>query len=198
MSGTAVRSLTQEYLERLGGLVEKLPVERIEAIGDILFDAYVHGKHLFVAGNGGSAATASHMALDLGKCTTGASRGRLRITSLNDNAPLLTALANDRGYEHVFSGQLLDLVDSGDVLLVLSCSGRSPNIVEAMRYARSRSATVVALLGFDGGEAVELADEFVVVPADDFGLVEDVHMILDHVLAAYLRQRIERGELAPS
>jgi D-sedoheptulose 7-phosphate isomerase len=198
MSGSAVRSLAEDYLERLGDVVEKLPVERIETIGDIIFAAYVHGKRVYVAGNGGSAATASHMALDLGKIAAGPSRGRLRITSLNDSVPLMTALANDRGYEHVFSGQLLDLVESGDVLLVLSCSGHSPNILEAMRYARSRSATVVALLGFDGGEAVELADEFVVVPADDFGLVEDVHMILDHVLAAYLRQRIERGELARS
>jgi D-sedoheptulose 7-phosphate isomerase len=106
-------------------------------------------------------------------------------------------LANDAGYERVFSEQLVNLIGRGDVLVVLSGSGGSPNILEAMRYARAQSATVIALLGFDGGEAVDLADEYVLVPADEYGLIEDLHMILSHVVTAYFKRRVEREELAP-
>lgn len=197
MSLGTLETFVEAYLGRLGRLVEELPVGRIEAIGDIVFDAYRHGKQVFVAGNGGSAASASHLACDLGKSTVRAGLRRLRIVSLNDSVPLLTALANDEGYEHVFSEQLVNLIGNGDVLIVLSGSGRSRNILEAMRYARGRSATVVALLGFGGGEAVELADEYVVVPSEEYGLIEDVHMVLGHVLTGYFKQRLD-GEEPPS
>ena len=197
MSEGVVETFVEEYLERLRHLVDTMPVERIEAVGDILFDAYRHGKQVFVVGNGGNAATASHMACDLGKSAIGPNLRRLRIMSLNDNVPLLTALANDAGYEHVFSGQLVNLIRPGDVLIVLSGSGRSPNILEAMRYARSQSATVIALLGFDGGEAVELADEYVLVPSDEYGLIEDMHMVLDHIVTGYFKRRVDHEELAP-
>jgi D-sedoheptulose 7-phosphate isomerase len=198
MSEGTLETFVEDYLERLRLVVEQLPVERIAAIGDVLFDAYRDGKQVFVAGNGGSAATASHMACDLGKTTVRPNQRRLRITCLNDNVPLLTALANDAGYEHVFSEQLVSLIGAGDVLIVLSGSGRSPNILEAIRYARSRSATVIALLGFDGGEAVELADECVLVPSEEYGLIEDLHLILDHVLTGYVAHRIGQLELASS
>jgi D-sedoheptulose 7-phosphate isomerase len=198
MSERALQTFVEEYLDHLRRLVDEMPVKRIEAIGEMLFEAYRHGKQVFVVGNGGSAATASHMACDLGKNTIRPNLRRFRITSLNDNVPLLTALANDRGYERVFSEQLVNLIRPGDVLIVLSGSGRSPNIVEAMRYARSQSATVIALLGFDGGEAVELADEYVLVPSEEYGLIEDMHLILDHVLTGYFERRLDQEELAPS
>jgi D-sedoheptulose 7-phosphate isomerase len=198
MSEGMLHTFVEDYFERLRRLIDKMPVERIEAIGEILLDAYRHDKQVFVVGNGGSAATASHMACDLGKNTIRPNLRRFRITSLTDNVPLLTALANDGGYGHVFSEQLMNLIRPGDVLIALSGSGRSPNILEAIRYARSQSATVVALLGFDGGEAVELADEYVLVPSDDYGLIEDMHMILDHVLTGYFKRRLHREELAPS
>jgi D-sedoheptulose 7-phosphate isomerase len=198
MSEGTLRTFVEDYFERLRRLIDKMPVERIEAIGEILLDAYRHDKQVFVVGNGGSAATASHMACDLGKNTIQPNVRRFRITSLTDNVPLLTALANDGGYGQVFSEQLMNLIRPGDVLIALSGSGRSPNILEAIRYARSQSATVVALLGFDGGEAVALADEYVLVPSDDYGLIEDMHMILDHVLTGYFKRRLHREELAPS
>jgi D-sedoheptulose 7-phosphate isomerase len=198
MSEGMLRTFVEDYFERLRRLIDKMPVERIEAIGEILLDAYRHDKQVFVVGNGGSAATASHMACDLGKNTIQPNVRRFRITSLTDNVPLLTALANDGGYGQVFSEQLMNLIRPGDVLIALSGSGRSPNILEAIRYARSQSATVVALLGFDGGEAVALADEYVLVPSDDYGLIEDMHMILDHVLTGYFKRRLHREELAPS
>jgi D-sedoheptulose 7-phosphate isomerase len=198
---TSLRAYVSEHFANLTSLLnaveEAASPERIEAIGEILYRAYSHQKQVFVVGNGGSAATASHLACDLGKNTISPNMRRFRILSLNDNVPLLTALANDVGYERVFSEQLVNLIRPGDVLVALSGSGRSPNIVEAARYARHRAATVVALLGFDGGETIELADEYVLVPSRDYGLIEDVHMILAHVLTGYFRKRLELEALAP-
>jgi D-sedoheptulose 7-phosphate isomerase len=184
------------YFERLKSTIDAMPIDRIEAMGEILFQAYRHDKQVFVIGNGGSAATASHMACDLGKNTIAANRPRFRILSLNDNMPLFSALANDLGYERVFAEQLVNLIRPGDVLVAISGSGNSPNILEALRYARERAATIIALLGFEGGAAIDLADEYILVPASDYGLIEDMHMILDHVLTGYFSERLERYELA--
>ena len=183
-----------DYFTRLRDLVERIPVGRIEAVGDILYLAYRHDKQLFIVGNGGSAATASHMAADLAKNTIAPTRPRFRVMSLNDNIPLVTALANDLGYDRVFSEQLVNLVRPGDVLLVISGSGNSPNVVHALRYARERGATTVAFLGIDGGQALALADEYVLVPDNDYGRIEDVHLILNHALTAYFRRRLDEDE----
>lgn len=191
MSTPTLHSYVGSYFERLRTTIDALPLHRIERIGEILFGAYRHNKQVFVVGNGGSAATASHMACDLGKNTIGPNQRRFRIISLTDNTPLLTALANDVGYEHVFSEQLVNLVQPADVLIVISGSGRSPNILAAMRYARERAATVIGLLGSDGGPARELADELVLVPSEDYGVIEDLHMILNHVLVGYFRGRLQ-------
>lgn len=195
------RTLTQyvdNYFARLKGVLDAMPSERIEAMGEVLFRAYQHDKQVFIVGNGGSAATASHMACDLGKNTISPGRRRFRVLSLTDNMPLVSALANDVGYDSVFSEQLVNLIRPGDVLIVLSGSGRSPNVIRAMRYARQNAATIIALLGFDGGEAVALADECVLVPSSDYGVVEDLHMILDHVLTGYFQQRLEAEEPIPA
>jgi D-sedoheptulose 7-phosphate isomerase len=184
------------YFGRLKEAIDRVPVDRVEAMGEILFRAYRHNKQVFVIGNGGSAATASHMACDLGKNTISPDRPRFRVLSLNDNMPLLSALANDIGYDHVFSEQLKNLIRPGDVLISISGSGNSPNILHAMRYARSVAATNIALLGFDGGEAVALADECVLVPVADYGIVEDIHMVLDHVLTEYFRARLDSDPIA--
>ena len=179
------------YFDRLKAAIDRVPIERVEAMGEILYRAYRHNKHVFIVGNGGSAATASHMACDLGKNTISPNRPRFRVISLNDNMALLSALANDVGYDKVFSEQLKNLIHPGDVLISISGSGNSPNILRAMEYARSRAATNIALLGFDGGKAVALADEYVLVPVRDYGIVEDIHMILDHVLTEYFQSRLD-------
>ena len=126
------------------------------ALGETLYRAYRNEKQVFTAGNGGSASTASHMAADLGKNTIGPNMPRFRIVSLSENAAIVTALANDLGYESVFSEQLTNLIRAGDVLIVVSASGNSPNILRAIRYAQKQSAEVVGLLGFDGGAAAGL------------------------------------------
>jgi D-sedoheptulose 7-phosphate isomerase len=191
MSEQRLSDTVRAYLARLKDGIDRVPADRVEAIGEILYRAYRHNKQVFIIGNGGSAATASHMACDLGKNTITPNRPRFRVLSLNDNMPLLSALANDVGYDHVFSEQLTNLIRPGDVLISITASGNSPNIVRAMEYARSRAATNIGLLGFDGGRALELADEFVLVPVDDYGIVEDLHMVLDHILTEYFRARLE-------
>jgi D-sedoheptulose 7-phosphate isomerase len=194
MKDTRLSAFVIDYVDRLRAALDQIPVARVEAMGDILYRAYQHNKQVFIIGNGGSAATASHMACDLGKNTITNNRPRFRVMSLNDNMPLISALANDVGYEHVFAEQLRNLIHAGDVLISISGSGNSPNVIRAMEYARSRAATNIALLGFDGGRAMELADEYMLVPIQDYGIVEDLHMVLDHILTEYFRVRLEHGE----
>jgi D-sedoheptulose 7-phosphate isomerase len=178
------------YLCRLQEAVDALPRECINKLGETLLRAYRNDKQVFLLGNGGSSSTASHMAADLAKNTIGPNMKRFRIMSLNDNAAIMTALANDLGYESIFSEQLTNLVQAGDVLVVVSASGNSPNVLKAMRYARLRSAEVVGLLGFDGGEAAELADIPLIVPSEHYGVVEDVHLIINHILVDYFKVRL--------
>lgn len=184
------------YFTELKTLLDAMPLERIESIGAALYSAYRHDKQVFVVGNGGSASTASHFACDLAKNTINGNRPRFRVISLTDNVALMTALANDHGYDAIFVEQLVNLIRTGDVLLVLSGSGDSENVVSAMRYARSRSATVIAFLGFEGGSAAALADHVIVAPTDNYGLIEDVHMILAHALTSYFRSRLEEEPVA--
>ncbi len=186
----AIKTDIRDYLDRLVGTLERLPADAIESLSDLLYRAYTDGKQVFILGNGGSASTASHMAADLGKNTIGPNMRRFRIMSLNDNIPLLTALSNDLGYENMFAEQLQNLIQPGDVLIVLSGSGNSPNVLRAMEYARSQSAEVAALLGFGGGKAMELADLNVLVDSDDYGVVEDAHLIINHILVEHFRQRL--------
>jgi D-sedoheptulose 7-phosphate isomerase len=175
----------RDYVTRVHAALEALPRDTMGTLGELLFRAYQNDKQVFVIGNGGSASTASHMAADLAKNTIGPNMRRFRIHSLNDNISLVTALANDIGYDHIFSEQLENSVRAGDVLIVISGSGNSRNVLNAMRYARRQSAQVVALLGFDGGAAIELADITVLVQSRDYGIVEDMHLVVNHILLEY-------------
>jgi D-sedoheptulose 7-phosphate isomerase len=180
----------RSYLDRLLKTLDGMPVDDIARLSEMLYRAYSDEKQVFILGNGGSASTASHMAADLGKNTIGPNMRRFRIMSLNDNIPLLTALSNDLGYENMFAEQLQNLIQPGDVLIVISGSGNSPNVLKAMEYAQGRSAQVAALLGFGGGRAAELSDLNVVIDSDDYGVVEDAHLIVNHILVEHFRQRL--------
>jgi len=179
-----------DYLRNLHTAADALPRDKLLTLGEMLFRAYAAGKQVFTLGNGGSASTASHMAADLAKNTIGPNMRRFRIISLNDNVSLMTALANDVGYENVFSEQLESLLRAGDLLIVISASGNSPNVVRAIHAARARSAEVAALLGFDGGRAAELADLSIVVPSRHYGVVEDVHLTINHILVDHFKLRL--------
>lgn len=183
------------YLSRLSDVLERMPREPISRLGESLLRAYRNNKQVFTLGNGGSASTASHMAADLAKNTIGPHMRRFRITSLNENAAIMTALANDIGYEFVFSEQLIEVIRPGDLLIAVSASGNSPNVLEAIRHARRESAEVCAVLGFDGGQAAKLADIPVIVPSDNYGIVEDVHLMINHMLVEYFKEHLEAARV---
>lgn len=178
-----------EYLRRLRHCTEKLDMAALERVIGVLVEAWKKDRTIFVAGNGGSAATASHMANDLAKTVLGHNRaepGALRAVALTDNVPLITAWGNDNHYDEVFSGQLAVLARRGDILLVISGSGNSPNILRAAETARRMGMTVVAFLGKGGGAMRDKADVALVVPSDDYGIIEDVHLVLNHLLAGFV------------
>jgi D-sedoheptulose 7-phosphate isomerase len=180
----------EDYLHRLSSTIEQLPRDRIARLGSTLLRAYKNDKQVFTLGNGGSASTASHMAADLAQTTIAPNMRRFRITSVNENMSILTAVANDIGYAHVFSKQLSNVICAGDVLIAVSASGNSPNVLEAMRYSQRESAEVVALLGFDGGEAASLADNAIVVPSSDYGIVEDLHLAINHMIVEHFKTHL--------
>ncbi|MDP8908454.1 MAG: SIS domain-containing protein [Chloroflexota bacterium] len=190
-----MQAYIQNYIERLTATIASLPHDRIARLGASLLRAYRNDKQVFTVGNGGSSSTASHMAADLAKNTIGPNMRRFRIASLNENTAIVTALANDLGYEHIFSEQLINVIQPGDVLVAVSASGNSPNVLEAIRLARRENAEVMALLGFDGGEAAKLADNAIVVPSSDYGVVEDVHLVINHMLVEYFQASL--AELRP-
>jgi D-sedoheptulose 7-phosphate isomerase len=178
------------HLRLLQEALSELPLDELERLSEVLFRAYRNDKQVFTLGNGGSSSTASHMAADLAKNTIGANMHRFRIMCLSDNVSIMTALANDVGYESIFSEQLMNHIRAGDVLLVVSASGNSPNVLKAMRYAQSQSAEVAALLGFDGGTARSLSDIPLVIPSDDYGVVENAHLVVNHILVDYFKKRL--------
>jgi len=188
-----VRERITSYLEQLRDVIERFPIPEIERIVRILLDARSAGATVFVLGNGGSAATASHFACDLGKGTISPGIPRLRVVALTDNVPLLTAWANDTDYVNVFSEQLESLVRPGDVVIAISASGNSPNVLKAVEVARKAGATTVGLAGFDGGKLKSAVDVCVVVPVDHMGQVEDGHMILDHLITDCIKEASKHG-----
>jgi D-sedoheptulose 7-phosphate isomerase len=177
------------YLDYLARVNEQLDADSIAAFIGLLDGTRRAGGAILIAGNGGSAATASHMALDLGMDVLKkvACDPPFRALSLCDNTGLLTAIANDDGYDNVFINQMRIQWRAGDLLVVISASGNSPNVVAATKWAQERGGKVAALTGFDGGILADLADVSVVArtPAGEYGPVEDVHMILDHLVASY-------------
>ncbi len=190
MPNDALAGLADDYVGRLQTALASLSRGKLTELGEILSRAYRNGKQVFTVGNGGSSSLASHMAADLAKNTIGPNMRRFRIISLNENASIVTALANDLGYENVFSEQLTNVIRAGDVLIVVSASGNSPNIIKAIEYAQTQSAEVVGLLGFGGGRAAQLADVALVVDSWDYGIVEDVHLTINHILVEHFRARL--------
>lgn len=178
------------YLDSISALVMKVPPEEIGRVTDIILGAYSRNSMVFVFGNGGGSATSAHFVCDLAKGTASPGRRRLRALSLAENVPLLTAWANDTDYTNTFGEQLRNLLQKGDVVIGLSGSGRSPNVVNALRFANEAGATTVLFSGFDGGEAASVASESIIVPSDDMQQIEDVHLILAHIVFRCVRDYI--------
>lgn len=171
-------------------MLGRIPIESVERVTGVILEAYANGGHVYVVGNGGSATNATHFACDLSKATIVEGRARLRVTSLTDNVALLTAWANDTSYERVFSEQLQNLLNPGDVVIAISASGNSPNVVSAVRAARLMGAATIGLVGFSGGKLLETVDAAVHVPSHDYGVVEDCHSVLEHAITVSTRKAL--------
>jgi len=183
------------YLDYLSGLLCRLDRKAIAAFIEELELARRLQNTVFVVGNGGSAATASHMANDLGVGTHAAERGLpFRVLALTDNVAAMTAIGNDNGYEYVFVHQLRIHYRPGDMLIAISASGNSPNVVTAAEWVKRQGGKVLGLVGFDGGALKGLCDVLVhaETPKGEYGPVEDVHMIMDHLVYTWLRNRVAR------
>ena len=185
----------KDYVENLKGVLDRLPWEAVEQVLQLLEEAYQRRSQVFVIGNGGSAATASHMMNDLCKGTVGhkgdAPWPRFRVVALTDNVALMTAWANDTDYERIFSEPLKTLAQRGDLLVAISASGNSPNIIAAVEAAKQMGVRIVGLAGFGGGKLAKMADVAFVVASNEYGPVEDVHMIFDHIITGYLYEKLK-------
>ena len=176
-----------KYLVQLIRVIEALPREPLLDILKQLRQAQDEKRQIFVFGNGGSAATASHMVCDLIKNTVKPNRARLKVIGLADNVPTITAYANDEGYERVFAQPLESLGEAGDVAIAVSGSGDSPNVLKGVETARRKGLATIGLTGIGGGKLKDLVDICLVVPSDSMEQVEDMHMIIDHLLTIALR-----------
>lgn len=185
----SAQDFARQYLEDLKSIIDKIDMDDMAAVMDEIAPTLCTTRRVFIAGNGGSAATASHMANDLMKTVAKACGKSIRAIALSDNVPLLTAIGNDNSFDEIFSGQLKDLGQEGDLLVVISGSGNSQNLVEAVNAAKEMNIRTVGFLGMDGGKLRGLCDVSVIVPSDDYGPIEDIHVIFNHLITAYLKQQ---------
>lgn len=183
-----IKEFTSAYMASLRALIDEVDLEAVERITQILRRARDNRATIFIAGNGGSASTASHWVNDLGKATKRSGRMPIRAMCLSDNTSWFSALANDEGYDSVFSGQLDNFAEPGDVLIVISASGNSSNLIHAVALAQRRRVTTIGLLGFDGGKLKHLIDEMILVESAKgaYELVEDTHSAICHALTRCL------------
>jgi phosphoheptose isomerase len=175
------------YAEEMSRAAKSVEPAMLERAAAILVEAYLRGARTFSCGNGGSASIANHMQCDHVKGIRTATDLSPHVLSLSTNVELLTAIANDTGYENVFVYQLQSQSEPGDVLLAVSSSGRSPNIVSALTWARDHGLRTIAVTGFDGGAARAVAEVSVHVYCTNYGIVEDLHQAIMHALAQYIR-----------
>ena len=185
-----------KYFEVIKDAIGKLNFVEIQELINTIYKAYTEKKTIFIIGNGGSAAKASHVAQDFSKglILDQNIEHRVKAISLTDNVPYLTALANDVGYEYVFSSQLRTFADQGDYLLIISGSGNSPNIIKAAEFAKEKKMTVIGVTGYDGGKLIKLSDVLVHVKINDMCMVESFHSMIFHYAVSNLRKRISGEE----
>ncbi len=180
-----------DYLRAQKAALDSIPVESVAGLIETLRQAWQDGRQIFVFGNGGSAANASHFVTDLGKGSSDKLGRRFRVLSLNDNVSWVTALGNDYAYEDVFIGQLQNYAQPGDVVLTMSVSGNSPNLVKAVDWAVKHDLRTIALVGGKRGRLADLAEQVIVIQDTHYGRVEDCHMGICHLLCYAFMERPE-------
>lgn len=196
-AGEAFADGIADYLGRLKDVIDKLDINEITTVMGRLLAAYHRHASIYIFGNGGSASTASHFVNDFNKgVSAGLDRG-FRLYCLNDNVSTVMAVANDISYDEVFALQLHNYLRESDLVIAISGSGNSPNVVRAIEYARARDIETVGLVGYGGGRLKELADYCVHVPVDDMQKVEDLHLVVNHIMMALFRRHLHIGTGRP-
>ncbi len=185
----------QTYIKELQGTLDNLPIEMVETAITILHQARINNRQVFIMGNGGSASTASHFVCDLAKNTKKQGWPHFRVIGLTDNNALFSALANDEGYENVFAQQLASFIQPGDVVIAISASGNSQNVLKAVELAKTGFATTIGLTGFDGGKLGPMVDLHIHVNSQCIEHVEDIHLMLEHMMTKALREKIQSDTL---
>jgi D-sedoheptulose 7-phosphate isomerase len=191
-----MKTYIEGYTAAVSDAMNKIDPAQFEKIIAILAEAYRNDKQVFIAGNGGSAASANHFVCDFGKNAvpfkgTGPGKRRFRIISVSDNIEKITGLGNDIAFEEIFRQQLINLMRADDVFFVISASGNSPDIVRACEYAKEIKSPIIALAGFDGGRIREFADAAIVVPLESYEQIEDVHLLILHMIVYYFKNHPE-------
>ncbi len=184
------------YFSDVQKMLQELSQVHLQHVFTILERAYRDNRRIFVMGNGGSAATASHLALDLAKNTLMPGAHRLKALSLTDHVPLITAWSNDKAYEYIFVEQLANILEAGDVVIGISASGNSPNVINALLFAQQAQAITIGLLGARGGKMKEIVDAYVLAPGQNIEQEEDAHMILAHVITRHMREIVHSSALS--
>jgi D-sedoheptulose 7-phosphate isomerase len=189
----------KDYLDRVCREIQRLDIAQIEEFSQLIEGAYHAGKFVFIIGNGGSGANASHLCEDLAKCTLRdfENQKRLRVLSLTDNTPWVMAVANDLAYDRIFVEQLKNLASPGDVLLAISGSGNSPNILKAVEWANAHGLTTLGITGYGGGKLKALAAKNLHAGIDDMGIVESLHQVVFHWVIDDVYRRIS-GPVPPA
>ena len=185
------------YFTELEQTMRSISLPDLQKVLSLLEQAYRKGHRIFIMGNGGSAATASHFALDLAKNTIMPGAPRLKAISLTDHVPLITAWSNDTAYEHIFAEQLTNLIEPGDVAIGISTGGNSPNVINALYLAREHRASTIGLLGAKGGKIKEIVDVYILAPGQNIEQEEDAHMILAHVITRHMREVVHSYARTP-
>jgi D-sedoheptulose 7-phosphate isomerase len=187
--------LIQSYISTLQLAMDQLPRQSVADVIAVLQEARLKGSQVFILGNGGSASTASHFACDLAKNTRQEGFPHFRVIGLTDNMAMFSALANDEGYENVFSEQLASLVRAEDIVIAISASGNSQNVIRAVEVARKHGATVVGFTGFDGGALRQLANFNIHVNSNIIEHVEDIHLMLEHLIVKSIKDQIRTADV---
>ena len=176
------------YFSDLQEMVRAISQSHLQEILALLEETYHQGRRIFIMGNGGSAATASHFALDLAKNTIMPGVPRVKAISLTDHVPLITAWSNDTAYEHIFAEQLANMIEPGDAVIGISASGNSLNIINALNVAKKSHAVTIGLLGAKGGQIKQIVDAYVLAPGQNIEQEEDAHLILAHIITRHMRE----------
>lgn len=190
-----IENFFKNYKDELVKTLDLIDSLELSGVTEVLWNAYLQGRRIYVIGNGGSAATASHYVCDFGKGAAVPGEKRIKIMSLTDNVSHMTAISNDISYEDVFKEQLENLLEPEDVVIAISASGNSGNLLSSVAYANDIGAITVGILGFDGGKLLQMVQHRLVIDNFNYGQVEDAHLILGHVLSQYFRTLISNRKV---